>query len=94
MTPMKKQTFIKSVHKALRDGGIKRGAGRDGVRYEVRSDNNGMSIEAISSFNSSISRRYEHMTAIVKALESAGIVINSTSGIVVDIKFSDNGVED
>ena len=91
---MKKSTFIKSVHKALRDAGISHGRMGDGVRYESSHGSDIMTINVISAFNCSMTVRYKHVGAVVEALESAGIVCSGATGILVDIRFADNGVED
>lgn len=95
---MKKSTFIKSVHKALRDGSVWRGSkvarGLEHVRYESYTNPREIYLEVISARNSSLSRREVHVDTVCKVLTDAGIEFTYPSGIWVYINFRENGVED
>lgn len=94
---MKKSTFVKSVHKALRDAGIWRD-NKDleigHVRYQSFINPKEIYLEVISARNSSMSRRTTHVDEVCKALTNAKIQFTYPNGIWVYINFKDNGVED
>lgn len=100
---MKKSTFIKSVHKALRNGGVQRGGNpwSDAVRYDTFQNamhggvSSGMTVEVVSAHNSSIPKRKAQADKVKDALYIAGIHCQETiTGISFYINFKDNGVED
>lgn len=100
---MKKQTFIKSVHKALRDANIVRGNKRewfdiagnfDPVRYESYINPRELYMEVVSARNSSMSRQDTHCRKVIDSLSEAGIKFTYPQGIWVFVNFKDNGVED
>lgn len=95
---MKKQTFIKLVHKALRNGGVLRGENYwdTGLRYDtfLSYDKTGMTVEIVSSRNSSIQKRHDQTAKVKKVLTDAGIKNSDGIGsITLYIDFKDNGVE-
>ena len=100
---MKKATFIKSVHKALREGGIQRGNNpwSDAVRYDTFQNclsggtSTGMTVEVVSAHNSSIQKLKDQADKVGDVLVNAGIKCQCTfGGISFYINFKDNGVED
>ena len=95
---MKKSTFIKSVHKALRDAGIWRD-NKDmeigHVRYQSFINESGdMVVEVLSARNSSTQRRGAHCGIVSAVLGDAGISHSPAQNVYIHINFKDNGVED